>query len=141
MKRGVSRFSVENILLHSTEKFRWGTLRCFREIGVSKNFMHYRGYHKFPSKTFCLTVPKNFVGIPSMFQKISGIEKFYASEKGGITFLRRKHFVTQYRKILWASLQCFRKIGVSKNFMHNRGHHKFPSKIFCLTVPSCIKKC
>ena len=30
----------------------------------------------------------------------------------------------------WTSLQCFRKIGVSKNFMHNRGYHKFPSKLF-----------
>ena len=37
-----------------------------------------REYHDFPSKLCCLTVPKTFVGIPSMFQKIWGIEKFYA---------------------------------------------------------------
>ena len=37
-----------------------------------------REYHNFPSKIFGLTVPKNFVGINSMFQKIWGIEKFYA---------------------------------------------------------------
>ena len=54
---------------------------------------------------------------------------------GGITIFRRKFFVSQCRKISWASLQCFRKFGVSKNFMHNRGYHNFPSKIFCLTVP------
>ena len=35
-------------------------------------------YHVFPSKIFGLTVPKNFVGIPSMFQNIWGIEEFYA---------------------------------------------------------------
>ena len=33
------------------------------------------GYHVFPSKIFGLTVPKIVVGIPSMFQKIWGIEK------------------------------------------------------------------
>ena len=53
---------------------------------------------------------------------------------GGITFFRRKFSVSQCRKILWASLQCFRKIGVSKNFMHNRGYHDFPLKNFRLTV-------
>ena len=134
--------------------------------------MHNRGYHDFPSKIFCLTVPKNFVGIPSMFQKIWDIDKIlciiggitifrkknlsHSAEKfrghpfnvsenlgyrkilciiGGITIFRRKFFVSQCRKISWASFQCFRKFGVSKNFMHNRGYHNFPSKIFCLTVP------
>ena len=38
--------------------------------------MHNRGYHVFPAKIFGLIVPKNFVGIPSMFQKIWGLEKF-----------------------------------------------------------------
>ena len=56
-------------------------------------------------------------------------------EKGGITFFRRKFLVSQCRKISWASFQCFRIFGVSKNFMHNRGYHNFPFKIFCLTVP------
>ena len=59
-------------------KISWTSLQCFRKFGVSKNFMHNRRYHNFPSKIFCLTVPKNFVDIPSMFQKIWGIEKFYA---------------------------------------------------------------
>ena len=31
-------------------------------------------------KTFCLTVPKNFVGEPFRVSLISGIEKFHASE-------------------------------------------------------------
>ena len=129
--------------------------------------MHNRGYHKFPSKKFCLTVPKNFVGIPSMFQKVWGIGKIFCiiggitsfrrnflshnAEKfrghtfnvsenlgyrkilciiGGITSFRRKIFVSQCWKISWASLQCFRKFGVSEKFMHNRGYHKFPSKFF-----------
>ena len=44
-------------------------------------------------------------------------------------------FVSQYRKISKGGPLCFRKFGVSKNFMHIRGYHDFPSKIFSLTVP------
>ena len=44
-------------------------------------------------------------------------------------------FVSHFRKISWASPQCLKKFGVSRNFMHNKGYHKFPSKIFCLPVP------
>ena len=73
----VSRFSVENFLSHSAEKFRRGTLVCFRKFMVSKNVKGKRGggHHDFPSKTFCLTVPKNFVGEPFSVSLISGIEK------------------------------------------------------------------
>ena len=74
-----SRFSVENILSHSSEKIRRGTLLCFRKILVSKNARDKRGgvYHNFPSKFFCLTVPKNFVGKSFSDSLISGIEKFW----------------------------------------------------------------
>ena len=37
-------------------------------------------YQDFPSKTFCLIVPKNFVAEPFIVALISGIEKIYASE-------------------------------------------------------------
>ena len=36
-REGVSRFSVENFLSHSTENFRRGTLLCLRKILASKN--------------------------------------------------------------------------------------------------------
>ena len=36
-------------------------------------------YQDFPSKIFCLTVPKNFVGEPFSVLLISGIETIYAS--------------------------------------------------------------
>ena len=53
-KRGLSRFSVEIFLSHSTGKIRRGTFRCFRENRASKNFVHKRrgGYHDSPSKLF-----------------------------------------------------------------------------------------
>ena len=46
---------------------------CMREWGEGK-------YQDFPSKIFCLTVTKNFVGQPLSVSLISGIEKIYASE-------------------------------------------------------------
>ena len=45
------------------------------------------------------------------------VSKSFMDEKEGITFFHRKFLVSQCRKISWASLQCFRKYGVSKNFM------------------------
>ena len=59
----LSRFSVEKFLSHSDEKFRPGTLLCFRKFLSPKNVRDKRGggYHDFLSKLFCLTVPKNFV--------------------------------------------------------------------------------
>ena len=39
----VSRLFVQNFLSHSTEKFRWGTVRCFRKFRLSQNFMHKKG--------------------------------------------------------------------------------------------------
>ena len=78
IRGGISQFSVEIFMSHSAENFREGILLFLRKFLVSKNFMDEKGYHVFPSKTFGLTVPKNFVGIPSMFHKIWGIEEFYA---------------------------------------------------------------
>ena len=52
---------------------------CFRKFPVVKKFMDKRGeYQDFPSKIFCPTVPKISVGEPSVFHKISGIEKNYS---------------------------------------------------------------
>ena len=76
-EKGGITFVRRKFLVSQCRKISWASLQCFRKFGVSKNFMHTRGYHVFPSKIFGLTVPKNFVGIPSMFQKIWGIEKFY----------------------------------------------------------------
>ena len=53
---------------------------------------------------------------------------------GGIKILRRKFFVSQCRKNSWASLQCFRKVGVSKICMHNRGIPIFRRNFF-VSVP------
>ena len=54
-------------------------------------------YQIFPSKIFCLKVPKNFVREPFIVSLILGIEKFYASD-GYVMIFRRKFFVSQSRK-------------------------------------------
>ncbi len=83
---GVSRFSVGTLLSHSTEKLHRGILLCFRKYLVSKKFKEERGreYQDFPSKIFCLAVPKNFVGESFSASLFSGMEKFYASERGEV---------------------------------------------------------
>ena len=50
---------------------------CFRKFLVAKKFMDKKGgeYQKTPSKTFCLTVAKNFVGKPFSVSLILGIGK------------------------------------------------------------------
>ncbi len=50
---------------------------CFRKLLAAKNFMDKKAgeYQDFPSKFFCLTVPKIFVGEPFSVSLISGIEK------------------------------------------------------------------
>ena len=57
-------------------------------------------------------------------------------ENGSITFYRREVLVSECRKIWLASIQCFRKFGVSNIFMHNRGITIFPRKFF---VSQCRK--
>ena len=64
---------------HSAKNFRKGILLFLRKFLVSKSFMDEKGgITFFRPNIFGLTVPKNFVGIPSMFQKFWGIDKFYA---------------------------------------------------------------
>ena len=90
----VSRFSVKKCLSHSAEKFRRGTfLICVSKMSRYKSLKHLarqrlepQGLLEGPStgiffsrkQVFWSHSPKHFVGIPSVFQKIWGIEKFYA---------------------------------------------------------------
>ena len=81
-KRGISRFTIEYLLSHSTEKLRSGTFLCFTKFLVSKKFMDKRGGGVsgfFCQIFFCLTVPKNFVEelFCAVFQKNSSSENVY----------------------------------------------------------------
>ena len=66
----------------------------FQKVSGRENFLWIRGGgvpHDFPSKSFCLTVPKRKVlkRNASVFQKVSGVEKFYAQEGNITTFDRQ----------------------------------------------------
>ena len=119
-------------LSHCTKVFHW--YRKFSWIGgggasrFCRNFLSHR------------TETKSFVKEPFCFPEILWYRKKFMDKRGHITIFSRNFYVSQCRKLSWASVQCLRKFGVSKNFMHNRGYHKFPSKIFCLTVPENFVK-
>ena len=71
---------------------------CFRKFSVVKKLMDERAgeYQDFPSKTFCLTVPRNFVGKPFSVSLLSGAEVVWIREGGGsIKIFRRKFSVSQ----------------------------------------------
>ena len=73
---------------------------CFRKFLVAKKFMdkREREVSRFPSKKFCLTVPRKFVGEPFSVSLILGIEKFYASE-GYVTIFCRNFLSHSAEKI------------------------------------------
>ena len=51
--RGISRFSIENLLSHSAEKFRKGTLQCVTNFGYRKKLeIRGGGADDFPSNFF-----------------------------------------------------------------------------------------
>ena len=124
---GGSRLFVQNFWSHSTEKLRWGTLQCIRKFWVSKNFIHQREregggeYHVSPSKTFYLTVPKNFVGEHFGVSENFGYRKILCiREGGGITFSVKNFLSHSTKKFRLGTLRCFRKFRVSQNFMHKK---------------------
>ena len=86
-----------------------------------------RGVSRVSFENFWSHSAEKFRGHPFNVSENLGYRKILCII-GGITFFRPKILVSQGRKVSWASLQCFRKIGVSKNFMLNRGYHNFPSK-------------
>ena len=115
-KEGASRFSIKNLLSHSTEKPRRGTPLCFRKLLVSKIVREKKGggYRDFPLKLFCLTVPKRFVEEPFAVSESFVYRKFLCISGGYHEF-----FLSHSTEILsGATLLCLKKILVSKIFMH-----------------------
>ena len=133
MRGGISRFSVEFFMSHDAENFRKGILLFLRKFLVAKVLWMKKGVSRFSLENFWCHRAEKFRGHPFNVSKKLGYRKILCII-GNITSFRRKFFVSQYRKISWASLQCFRKFGLSKIFLHSRGYHKVPSKNFCLTV-------
>ena len=77
-------------------------------------------YQDIPWKSFCFTVPKNFVGEPFSVSLIPVIEKFYTSE-GYVTifdFLSKVYCLTVPKKVAGEFFSAvFQKIFGSEKFM------------------------
>ena len=123
MQNGITIFRGK-FLSHSAEKFRGGTFLFFRKFLVSKNVRDKRGggYHDFPSKLFCLTVPNHFVEEPFCVSKNFGYQK-NCMPKRGISQFSIENLLSRstekYRR--GTLLCCFRKFEVAKKFMDKRG--------------------
>ena len=140
-RRGITVFRRIFFCL-TVPKNRKGTLLCsVSEIfPVAKKFMVKRGggggreYQDFPSKIFCLTVPKISVGESFTVALISGIEKVWIRGGGVVS----RFFVSQCRKFPLGNPLLLHYFRVPKKFGEERGggeYQDFPSENFCLTVP------
>ena len=86
--------------------------------------MHTRGYHVFPSKVFCLTVPINLVGEPfcAVFQKSSGSKNFMDKRRGGLSRFSIEIFLSHSaEKFRRGIFQCFTNFWSRKNLDKRRG--------------------
>ena len=82
LQRVMSRYFVD-IFVSQYRKTLQGNpfVLCFGKFPVANKFMDKKGEcQNFPTKVFCLTVPKYLAGQPFRVSLISGIEKFYAKE-------------------------------------------------------------
>ena len=133
----MSRFSVWKFLSDGTNFFHWRTHWCFAKKIFSKIFMRRRG----GASRFCWyflshrTETKTFVKETFCFPENFCYRKKIMDRRWHITIFSRKFFLSQYGKNSWASLQCFREFGLSKNLFRYRECHVFPSESFCLTEP------
>ena len=121
---------VENWFSQSTEIFV-GEPFFFRNFPLSKRFLDRRGISRLSLETFCLTVPKKFVGGP-FFQKSSGLRKLH--KKVYHDFVEN-WFSHSTAKLCGGTLH-FSEIFFYWNFLWlGGGYHDLLSIFFCLTVP------
>ena len=110
----VSRLFVQNFLSHSTEKFRWGTVRCFRKFRLSQNFMHKKEISLNSVEKSLSHSADKIRRTLLCFERIQ-VSKIFMQKRGGITALS-KFFVSEDRneKLCKGALLFSRKVLVSK---------------------------
>ena len=100
-KRGGGEIQIlrRNFFSHSAESFRRGILYCCINFVYQKSLDKRRGgYQDFPSKIFCLTVPKVFVEESFTVAVMAGTGNVWI-RRGSFKIFRRKIFVSQWRKL------------------------------------------
>ena len=138
-KRGHITIFSRNFYVSQCRKLSKGNPTVFEKIFGFKKFYGWKGGITFFRRKFLVSQCRKISWASFNVSGNLGYRKILCI-LGGITFLRRKFLVSLCRKFSWASFNCFIKFGVSKNFMHSRVYHVFPSKIFGLTVPKNFVK-
>ena len=102
---------------------------CFRKFLVAKKIMDKREgkVSRFPSKVFCLTVPKNAVGEPFSLSLTSGIEKIWMRGWGSCQDIPLKIFCLTVPKNFVGQPFRVSLISSIKNFYASEGY----VTIFC----------
>ena len=95
-QRGGITFLRRKILSHTTEKFRWGTLRCFRKFRVSQNFMHKKGISLNSVEKFLPHSADKIRRRTLLYFERILVSKIFMHKSRGITVLS-KFFVSQDR--------------------------------------------
>ena len=122
---------VEHFFVSHYRKNSRGTARCSRRILGAKIFMDERmGHHVSLSIIFLSHFFETFIGKSSVFQKNSGSDKFVWMREWDITFFRRKHFVSFYRKNLRGTLRRLGKILAVTIYYGWEGMSSFSVEVF-----------
>ena len=91
------------VCLTLPKKIEWEQFGVAETLRWRKKTLDERGgYHVFPSKCFCPTLPENFFGNSLVFHNISGSEKFVWMRERDITLFRQKKiWITVPEKFNW----------------------------------------
>ena len=151
LQRVTSQFSIfcRNFFV-SVPKIFAGEPFCavFQKNSVSEKVYGWEGeYQDFPSKIFCLTVPKTSVGESFSVALISGTEKVW--RRGGVWRFYVEKFLSHIaKKFRRGILYCCINFGYRKSLDKRGEYHYFLSKIFRLsdenirrwTLLSCVSE-
>ena len=135
--RGISRVSVAIFLYQSFEIFHRELFSASRKLWLRKVCMdEWRGFHIFPSSFFCLTIPKNFIGNTSSFQKFPVAKTFFGCEGGYHVFSWKNLSITVPESFI-GNASWFEKVsGIWRNKWTRRGVSQSSVK----TLVSCYRK-
>ena len=134
----VSRFCIEKFSSHSANKFRRGTLLCFRKFLLLKNHRDKRGGSiKIFRRRFLVSQCRIFSqGNPSVFHYFPISKNFMPMRRISRFSIENllSHSIKKFRR---GTVLCFTKFLVSKKFMDKRGGREGGSiTIFCQTILS-----
>ena len=138
-KKGISLNSVENSVSDSANKVRRWTLLRFERILVLKNFQQRRRSFTVFSKVFFISRNReNCAREPFCVLKNFWREEVFMDKRGrgggSVSRFSVGKFLSHCSEIFHCrTLWCFRKVPLSKNFLHRRrGHHGFAELFFVL---------